>query len=76
MYGASCETDEDYLRMAESIRFETMSRFYRAVVTLFGKDYLRAPTKQETARILAQKQEDVLGCLGASIVCIGVRTTM
>jgi hypothetical protein len=35
-YGAPCDTNEDYLRMAESTCFETVVRFCWAVV--FGKD--------------------------------------
>jgi hypothetical protein len=38
--------------MAESTCFETMGRFCLAVVAVFGKDYLRARTKQNTARIM------------------------
>jgi hypothetical protein len=53
-YGAPCDTNEDYLRVAESTCFETVGRFCRAVVAVFGKDYLRAPNEQDIASILAQ----------------------
>jgi hypothetical protein len=39
-YGAHCDTNEDYLRMAVTTCFETVSRFCRAVMPVFGKDYL------------------------------------
>jgi hypothetical protein len=36
-YGAPCDMNEDYLRMAESTCFETVIRFCRAVVAVFTK---------------------------------------
>jgi hypothetical protein len=39
-YGAPYDTNENYLHMDESTCFETMVRFGRAVVAVFGKDYL------------------------------------
>ncbi|KAK1631078.1 hypothetical protein QYE76_005393 [Lolium multiflorum] len=51
-YGAPPDTTNDYLRMAESICTETLYRFYRAVIAVFAKDYLRAPRADDTAQIL------------------------
>jgi hypothetical protein len=45
-------------------------------MAVFGKDYLQAPTEQDTTIILRKMQvEDFLGCLGASIACIEVGRT-
>jgi hypothetical protein len=52
VYGAPCDTNEYYLHMAKSTCFETVGRFFWAVVAVFGKDYFRAPTEHDTARIL------------------------
>ena len=54
-YGAPPDTGNDYLRMAESTRTETLYRFCRAVIAVFAKDYLRAPRADDTARILENK---------------------
>ncbi|KAK1660618.1 hypothetical protein QYE76_048777 [Lolium multiflorum] len=53
-HGAPADTQDDYLRMSESIAIECMYKFCRAVVGMFGKYYLRGPTEEETARIMAQ----------------------
>jgi hypothetical protein len=52
-YGAPGDSQDDYIRMAESAAMECMSRFCRAVVSVFGSDYLRTPNEEDTARILA-----------------------
>jgi hypothetical protein len=52
-YGAPSDSTDDYLRMAESTAFDCFYRFYRAVIAVFGDTYLRSPTVQDTAQILA-----------------------
>ena len=52
-YGAAGDTADDYLRMAESTAIDCLYRFCRAVVGRFGPTYLRTPTVQDTAKILA-----------------------
>ena len=44
-YGAAADTQDDYLRMAESTCIEKMYMFCRAIVTVFGPNYLRAPNE-------------------------------
>jgi hypothetical protein len=56
--------------MAESICFETVVRFCRAVVAMFRKDYLRAPNEQDTARILAQNAARGYSEMLGSINCM------
>ncbi|XP_071683579.1 uncharacterized protein [Lolium perenne] len=57
------DTSNGYLRMAESTCTETLYRFCRAVISVFAKDYLRAPREDDIARILQKlQQEGFLGC--------------
>jgi hypothetical protein len=52
-YGAPGDAQDDYIRMAESMVMECMSRFCRAVMLVFGSDYLRTPNEEDTSCILA-----------------------
>jgi hypothetical protein len=64
-YGAPGDSTDDYLRMAESITFDCFYRFCRAVIAVFGDIYLRSPTVQDTAQILAfNEARGFLGMLG------------
>ena len=55
-YGSPGDIQEDYARMAESITLECLYKFCRAMVGVFGGQYLRSPNAEDTARILAQNE--------------------
>ena len=52
-YGISADFLDEYVRMGESTIIECLKHFVKAVVDVFGEEYLRAPNAQDTARLLA-----------------------
>ena len=55
-YRAPADTQDDYLRMAESTVIECFYKICRAVVAVFGPEYLRSPTAENTAQTLAENK--------------------
>ena len=53
-YGTPGDAKDELLRMSESTAIQCMYKFCRAVVGRFGKEYLRGPNAEETAKIMAQ----------------------
>jgi hypothetical protein len=52
-YDISADFLDEYVRMGESTIIECLKHFVKAVVDVFGEEYLRAPNAQNTARLLA-----------------------
>jgi hypothetical protein len=52
-YGMPADIFDDYLRMGESTWLESMYRFCRAVISVFGEYYCREPTIENTRWLLS-----------------------
>ena len=69
-YSVSADYIDDSLAMAESTSIFYVKQFAKAVVQVFGAEYLRAPNAQDTQRLLEMnKAHGFLGMLG-SIDCM------
>ncbi|XP_020258693.1 uncharacterized protein LOC109835104 [Asparagus officinalis] len=69
-YGASADSVDDYVRIGKSTSFESVKRFVRSIINIFGEEYLRAPTNEDVARLLEEgSQRGFPGILG-SIDCM------
>jgi hypothetical protein len=50
---------DEYVWMSESTRLESMYRFCKAVIAVFGPEYLREPNAADTARLMAMNASRV-----------------
>ena len=69
-YGIPADLVDDHLAMGESQAIMCVKRFAVEIVQVFGEEYLRSPTAEDAARLLAMnKARGFLGMLG-SIDCM------
>jgi hypothetical protein len=65
-YGIIADLTDEYLRIGESTATLSMKRFCRAVVEVFGEEYLRSPNEDDVRRLLQEgKQRGFPGMLGS-----------
>ena len=69
-YGVSGDAVDEYLRLGSSTTIESLRRFVKAIVEIFGNQYLRRPNSDDVARLLeVAEQRGFPGMLG-SIDCM------
>ncbi|KAL6549691.1 hypothetical protein OROMI_020179 [Orobanche minor] len=69
-FGVTGDLFDEYIRIGESTATESVKRFVKAIVYIFGDEYLRRPNKDDTIRLLAEgKKRGFPGMLG-SIDCM------
>ena len=49
-YGVAADATDEYVCIGESTALESLRRFVRAVVQIFGHEYMRMPNVHDTAR--------------------------
>ena len=69
-YGTPADSVDEYIRIGESTAIESLRRFVKAVIAMFGDHYLRSPNNIDIARLLQTgEQRGFPGMLG-SIDCM------
>jgi len=65
-YDLPADATDEYVKIGESTTIESMKRFCRAIVEVFGERYLRSPTPNDVARLLhIGEQRGFPGMLGS-----------
>ena len=52
-YGVPADFMDQYIRIGESTVIESLRKFVRSIIEVFGDEYLRSPNEHDTARLLA-----------------------
>lgn len=69
-YGTAADSTDEYLRMAESTVIETLKEFCKAIVEVYGEEYLRAPTEADMAKLMKEGEERGFSGMLGSIDCM------
>ena len=49
-YGVPADFMDQYIHICESTVIESLRRFVRGIIEVFGDEYLRSPNEQDAAR--------------------------
>ncbi|CAH9133595.1 unnamed protein product [Cuscuta epithymum] len=65
-YGVPADATDEYVKIGESTAIDSMKRFCRSIVQIYGGHYLRGPNDNDIARLLdIGKQRGFPGMLGS-----------
>ena len=68
VYGTPTDSVDEYIRIGESTAIESLRRFVKAVIAMFGDHYLRSPNNIDIARLLQTgEQRGFPGMLGSIV---------
>lgn len=69
-YGGPADSLDEYFRMGESTIIETVNKFTRTIVVIYGEEYLRQPNTEDIARLLRKAEERGFPGMLGSIDCM------
>ena len=55
-YGVPADYADEYLRIGEDSTIESVRRFAKVIVCVFGLEYLRAPNEDDTKKLMATNE--------------------
>ena len=55
-YGIPVDYADEYLRISEDTTMESVRRFCKVMIRMYGPVYLRAPNEQDTVRLMAENE--------------------
>ncbi|WOG81843.1 hypothetical protein DCAR_0100997 [Daucus carota subsp. sativus] len=56
-YGTAADAIVDYVRIGESTAIESLRRFVKSIVEVFGTEYPRHPNAEDVSRLLAENEQ-------------------
>jgi len=69
-YGMAADTTDEYVRIAENTALDSLCHFVRAVVEVFGDEYLRHLNEADTTRLLQMGEKKRFPGMLRSIDCM------
>ena len=69
-YGTSADSTDEYVRIDESNVIECLKRFCRAIVEVYGDEYLRSPNADDVVRLLQKGEERGFPGMLGSLDCM------
>ena len=69
-YETPADSVDEYIRIRESTTIESMRRFVKVVITMFGDHYLRSPNNIDIARLLQTGEQCGFPGMLGSIDCM------
>jgi hypothetical protein len=69
-YGSIADSLDDHLQMGESTVLETLKRFVRTIVNVFGKEWIRPPSEHELQEILKVNEARGFPGMAGSMDCM------
>ena len=55
-YGIPADYADEYLRIGEDTTIESVRRFAKVIIRVFGPEYFRAPNKDDTNKLMATNE--------------------
>ena len=69
-YRTPADSVDEYIRIGENTVIQSLRRFVKAVIVMFGDHYLRSPNNIDIVRLLQTGEQRDFPCMLGSIDCM------